>query len=68
MQRATSDFLQLATSATWNERILQRVTRAFMQRAISATSSERSFQQATSDFTTSNEQRMNFNESKVTPP
>ena len=68
LQRAASDFLQLVTSATCNERILQRVTRDFMQRATSATSSEQSFQQATSDFTTSNEQRMNFNESKVTPP
>ena len=40
-----SDFLQRATSATSNERILQRVT---------------------SDFTTSNEQRVNFNEQRET--
>ena len=45
MQRVTSDFLQRATSATSNERILQRVT---------------------SDFTTSEEQRVNFNEYRAT--
>ena len=50
------------------EIVLQRAMSDFLQRATSATSSERSFQQATSNFTTSNEQRMNFNESKVMPP
>ena len=56
-QRATSDFLQRATSATSNERILQRVTMffcneqllqrvtsEFLQRATSATSNERILQ------------------------
>ena len=62
MQQATSDFLQRATSATSNERILQRVTSDFLQRATSATSNELILQQAMSDFTTSNEQRVNFNE------
>ena len=54
MRRVTSDSLQRATSATGNERILQQ--------AISATSNERILQQVTSDFATSNEQRVNFNE------
>ena len=47
-QRETSDFLERATSATSNERILQRVTSDFLQRvtsdflqrATSATSNE----------------------------
>ena len=59
-----------STSATSNERILQRVTGEFLQRvtsdflqrATSATSNERILQRVTSDFTTSNEQRVNFNE------
>ena len=51
-----------STSATSNERILQRVTSDFLQRATSATSNERILQRVRSDFTTSNEQRVNFNE------
>ena len=74
LQRATSDFLQQATSATsneWisttsNERILQpvtsdflqRVKSDFLQRSTSATSNDRIFQRVTIDFTTSNEQRV----------
>ena len=42
--------------------MLQLATSDFLQRAISATSIERILQLATSDFTTSNEQRVNFNE------
>ena len=61
-QRETSDLLQRATSATSNERILQRVTSDVLQRAASATSNERILQRVTSDFTTSNEQRVNFND------
>ena len=57
-----SGFLQRATSTTSNEQILQRVTSDFLQRAASATSNERILQRVTSDFTTSNEQRVNFNE------
>ena len=45
-----------------NERILQRVKSDFLQRATSATSNEQILQRVTSDFTTSNEQRVNFNE------
>ena len=62
LQRVTSDFLQRATSATSNGQSLQRVTSDFLQRATSATSNEQSLQRVTSDFTTSNEQRVNFNE------
>ena len=62
LQRVTSDFLQRATSATSNKRILQRVTSEFLQRTTSATSNKRILQRVTSDFTTSNEQRVNFNE------
>ena len=62
LQRVTSDFLQQATTATSNERSLQRGTSDFLQRAISTTSNEQSLQQVTSNFTTSNKQRMNFNE------
>ena len=62
LKRVTSDFLPRATSATSNKRILQRVTSDFLQRATSATSNERILQRVTSDFTTSNEQRVNFNE------
>ena len=51
-----------STSATSNERILQRVTSVFLQRATSAMSNEQILQRVTSDFTTSNEQRVNFNE------
>ena len=50
LQRATSDFLQRAISATSNERILQRVTSDFLQRTTSATSNERIWQRVTSDF------------------
>ena len=53
LQRVTSDFLQWATSGTSNERILQRAT--------FETSNEQILQWATSDFTTSNEQRVDFN-------
>ena len=48
--------------ATSNERIVQRVASDFLQQATSATSNERILQRVTSDFTTSNEQRVNFNE------
>ena len=51
----TNQFLQRATSATSNERILQRVTSDFLQRATSATSNEPNLQRVTSNFTTSNE-------------
>ena len=69
-QRETIDFLERATSPTSNEGISQRVTSAFLQqaasdslqRATSATSNERILQRVTSDFTTSKEQRVNFNE------
>ena len=52
-----SEFLQLATSATSNERILQRVTSDFLQQATSATINGRILQRATSEFqrVTSNE-------------
>ena len=66
LQRATSNFLQRATSATSNEQILQRATSDFLQRATSATSNERILQGVTSDFTSSNEQRVNFNEYRAT--
>ena len=49
LQQVTSDFLQ-------------RVTSKFLQRATSANSKEQIFLQVTSDFTTSNDQRVNFNE------
>ena len=62
MQRVTSGFLQRATSATSNEQILQQVTSDFLQRATFAMSNEWILQRVTSDFTTSNEQRVNFNE------
>ena len=62
MQRVTSDFLQRATSATSNERILQRVRSDFLQRATSATSNERILQRVTSDFTTSEFQQVTSNE------
>ena len=42
-----------------NEQHLQRVTSDFLQRATSTTNNEQ--QWATSDFTTSKEQRVNFN-------
>ena len=66
LQRVTSEFLQRATSATSNERILQpvtsdflqRVKSDFLQRSTSATSNDRIFQRVTIDFTTSNEQRV----------
>ena len=45
-----------------NEQLLQRVTSDFLQRATSTTGNERILQGVTSDFTTSNEQRVNFNE------
>ena len=54
--------MQRATSTTGKEQILQRVTSDFLQRATSTKSNERILQRATSDFTTSNEQRVNFNE------
>ena len=50
MKRVTSDFLQRATSATSNERILQRVMSGFLQRAASATSNDRILQRVTSGF------------------
>ena len=49
-----------------NEQLLQRVTSNFLQQATSATSGERISQQVTSDFTLSNEQRVNFNEQRAT--
>ena len=66
LQRVTSDFLQRATSTTSNQQILQRPTSNFLQRATSATSNERILQRVTSDFTSSNEQRVNFNEYRAT--
>ena len=39
-----------------------RVIPYFLQRATTATSNEHILQRVTSDFTTSNEQRVNFNE------
>ena len=51
-----------STSATSNEQILQRVTSDFLQRATSARSKEGILKRETSDFTTSNKQRVNFNE------
>ena len=57
-----SEFLQRETSATSIGQILQRVTSDFLQRGTSATSNERILQRVTSDFTTSNEQRVDFNE------
>ena len=72
LQRVTSEFLQRATSATSNEQILHRVTRNLLQRATSATSNKRILQRVTSvlqpavsDFTTSNEQQVNFKERQV---
>ena len=62
LQRETSDFLEGTFSATNNERILQRVRSYFLQRATSTTSNEQILQRATTDFTTSNKQRVNFNE------
>ena len=49
-QRVTSDFLQQATSAMSEERILQRVTSDFLQRATSATSNEQILQRVANDF------------------
>ena len=49
LQQVTSEFLQRATCATSNKNILQRVKCEYLQRV-------------TSDFTTSNKQRVNFNE------
>ena len=40
LQQVTNDFLQQATSATSNERILQQVTKDFLERATSARSNE----------------------------
>ena len=45
-----------------NEQLLQRLTKEFLKEAISATSYERMLQRVTSYFTTSNKQRVNFNE------
>ena len=61
-QRVTSNFLQQETSAMSNKRIFQKVTSDFLQRATSVTSNERVLQRVMSDFTTSNEQRVSFNE------
>ena len=44
------------------EQFLQRVTSEFQQRETSAMSFEQIFEQVTSVFTTSDEQRVNFNE------
>ena len=49
LERVTKDILQRGTSATSNEQIVRRVTSDLLQRA-------------PSDFTTSNKQRVNFNE------
>ena len=56
------NFLQRATSAMSNERILQRVASEFLQRVTSAKSNEQVLKWVTSDFTVSNEQRVYFNE------
>ena len=45
-----------------NEQLQQRVTSEFLQRVTSATSDVRILQRVTSGFTTSNKQRVNFNE------
>ena len=45
-----------------NKQLLQRVTSDFLQRITAATTNEQILQRVTSDFTTSNEQRVNFNE------
>ena len=44
---------------------MQRVTSDFLQRATSTTSKEQILQRVTSDFTTSNEQRVNFKEQRA---
>ena len=49
-----------------NEQLLQRVTSDFLQRATSETSNEQMLQVASSDFTTSSDQRVNFNEKRAT--
>ena len=80
----TGNFLQLAIPAASNNyRVnLQRVTswlpcatrnERILQRAASSKSYERILQRITSDFTTSNDERVNLqrlmsNESKVSPP
>ena len=51
-----------STSETSSEQILKRVTSDFLIQATSATSNEQILQRVTSDFTTSNEQRVNFNQ------
>ena len=45
-----------------SEHLLERVTSEFLQRATSTTSNEQILQRVTIGFTTSNEQRVNFNE------
>ena len=67
MQRVTTEFLQWATSATSNEQILQRVTGDVLQWATSPKSNQGILQRATSNFTTSNERRVNLtsNEQQV---
>ena len=50
LQRATSEFLKRATSATSNERISQQVTSKFLQQPTSATSTERILKRVTSEF------------------
>ena len=58
--QAAGDFLQWATNATNNERIMQQVTSDFLQRVTSATSNKQILQRVTSDFITSKEQWVNF--------
>ena len=65
MQRATS-----GTSNEWfvamsNERVLQQATSdvvIYLRQATSVTSKKQILQRAMSDFTTSNKQKVNFNE------
>ena len=66
LRREKSEFLQRLTSATCNEQILKRVTNYLLQQATSETSNERILKRVTSDFITSNEQQVNFNEYRAT--
>ena len=61
-----SGFLQRAISATSNKRNSQQVASDVLQRATSGTSNELILQRLMSEVTMSNEQRVNFNEQRVT--
>ena len=70
LQQVMCDFFQRAISATSTKQILQWVMSDFLQWVTSATNNkrilqgdnEKILQQVTSDFTTCNEQLVNFNE------